>query len=89
VFLSQALTDAEYSIKERAGNMTRRENTVPTANNWADDIDDLNRDALETYLQAISSTRTRRLVVKTEATDDQLSGGRSGQREPSAGGVPR
>ncbi len=69
--------------------MTAGENTVPTANNWADDIDDLNREAMERYLEAISSTRPHRLVVKTEATDDQLSGGSSGQRGPSAGGVSR
>jgi hypothetical protein len=89
VFFSQALTETENSIRERAGNMTAGENTVPTANNWADDIDDLNREAMERYLEAISSTRARRLVVKTEVGDDQLSGGKSGQRGPSAGGVPR
>jgi len=69
--------------------MTTGENTGSAANNWADEIDDLNRDALETYLQAISSTRARRLGVKSEVADDQLSGVRSEQREPSAGGVPR
>ena len=68
--------------------MTADENTISRANNWADEIDDLNRDALETYLQAISSTRARRPGAKTEVSDDQLSGGRSSQRGPSAGGVP-
>jgi len=69
--------------------MTAGENTVPTANNWADEIDDLNREAMERYLEAISSTRARGLVVKTEVADEQLPGGKSGQGGTSAGGVPR
>jgi len=69
--------------------MTGRENTVTTANNWADEIDDLNREAMTRYLEAMSFARARRLVVKTEVADDPLSGGRSDQSEPSAGGVPR
>jgi hypothetical protein len=89
VFLSQALTETQNSIRERAGNMTVGENTVATANNWADEIDDLNRDALETYLQAISSARARRLGVKSEVGDDRLSGVRAEPHGPSAGGVPR
>ena len=71
--------------------MTASENTIPTANNWADEIDDLNREAMMRHLKAISSSSmsARRLVIKAEVADDQLSGGRSGQGEPSAGGVPR
>jgi len=70
--------------------MTGREKTVPTANNWADEIDDLNREAMMRYLEATSfSARARRLVVKTEVADDPLSGGKSGQNGASAGGVQR
>jgi hypothetical protein len=88
VFLRQALTETQDSIRERAGNMTARENTVPTANNWADEIDDLNRDAMKRHLEAISFTRARNLVVKTEGTDDLLPGAGSVQRGPSPGGIP-
>jgi hypothetical protein len=69
--------------------MTARENTVPGTNNWADEIDDLNREAMLRILESISSARARRLVVKTEVADDLLSGGRTGQSGPVAGGVPR
>jgi hypothetical protein len=69
--------------------MTGRESTVPTANNWADEIDDLNREAMMRYLEAMSSARARRHVVKTEVADDLLSGGRPGQSGPSTGSVPQ
>jgi len=74
---------------EKGVNMTGRENTVPTTNNWADEIDDLNREAMMRTLEAISSARARRLVGKTEVADDPLSGGRSDQSGPLAVGVQR
>lgn len=69
--------------------MTGSENAVSTANNWADEVDDLNREAMLKILESISSARARRLAVKTEVADDPLSGGKSGQGVPSAGGVPQ
>jgi len=53
--------------------MTEREKTVSSANNWADEIDDLNREAMMRYLETIYSTR--RPFIKIEAADDPLSGG--------------
>ena len=85
--MSQASTETQNSIRERAGNMTEREKTVSSANNWADEIDDLNREAMMRYLETIYFTR--RPFIKIEAADDPLSCGKSGQSGASAGGVPR
>ena len=38
--------------------MTARENTVSTANSWADDVDELSRVAMEKYLQGTICPRT-------------------------------
>jgi hypothetical protein len=69
--------------------MTASENTIHAANNWADEIDDLNREAMKRHLEAIFFMRAQGLVVKAEVADDPLSGGGSGQNELSAGDVPR
>jgi len=69
--------------------MTGREKTVPTANNWADEIDDLNREAMKRHLEAISFMRALGVVVKAEVADNQSSSSKSGQNELSAGGVQR
>ena len=84
MFLSQALTDAEYSIKERSGNMTRRENTVPTANNWADDIDDLNREAMEKYLLGTFCPRTWGHVSRDGVAEEKVAAANLECKETSA-----
>ena len=67
--------------------MPERANRIPPSKSWADEIDDLNREAMMRYLETIYSTR--RPFIKIEAADDPLSCGKSGQRGASAGGVPR
>lgn len=69
--------------------MTGRVKTIPTANSWADEIDELNRERMLRILESISSARARRIVVNTEVAEDPLSGGKPGQNVPSASGGPQ
>jgi len=69
------------SIRERAGNITANENTVPTANNWADEIDDLNREAMEKYLQETFCARTWGRVSKVGVAEEKIPAAKSERKE--------
>lgn len=51
--------------------MAERANRLPTAKNWADDIDDLYHDATERNLRAIFWNRPRALALDAEKADDR------------------
>ncbi len=69
--------------------MIERVNRLPTAKNWADDIDDLYHDATERNLHAIFWNRPRRLAPNGENADDRPRSAGSIQREPAGAGVQR
>ena len=64
--------------------MTERENTVPTANNWADEIDDLNREAMEKYLLGTFCPRTWRHVSKDGVAEEKVAAANLECKETSA-----
>lgn len=55
--------------------MTAGQNNVLALKSWADDIDEMNRDALETYLEGAwprrGSTRTSRMAIGSEQMREQ------------------
>ena len=52
--------------------MTQAENEVPVANNWADEIDELNRSVTETHLQAVFWRRIRKPASAAKMRDDKM-----------------
>ena len=52
--------------------MTQAENEVPVANNWADEIDELNRSVAETHLQAVFWRRIRKPAAPAKTRNDKM-----------------
>jgi hypothetical protein len=73
-------------MERGATEMTEHSKRTPTANSWADYIDDLYHDAMEKNLKAMMFyARARSVALDADAAEEHLPGSGSGQRRASAG----
>ena len=65
--------------------MTVNDEQVPTINNWADEIDELNSRAVERHLRAVFWRWTRKGEAQTKiAQDKKIASGATGEANASS-----